>query len=441
MAGTYGPADFAQAMSDVGPFEQTPHLAVACSGGPDSLALTVLADAWARGTGGRVTALIVDHAMRPESAAEAVTVRDGLIAAGVEAVLLTHRGPAPKSDRQAAARATRYALMTEWCRGAGVLHLLLGHHRGDQAETLMLRLGRGSGTDGLAAMAPVSENPHLRLLRPLLGVPRDRLAGFLRSRGLDWVEDPSNEDASFARVRMRRLLPGLGQEGFTERRLAATARRIARARVALETAATDVLARCAAIYPEGYAMVSPRDLLEAPEEIGLRALSRLLTCIGGNRHGPRMERLERLYEWLVRGEGSGRTLAGCRIARRAAGELLVCRETVAAGDAAPATGGVLWDGRFRLSADCPPDTRLARLGPGGWAQVCARNPELRAHGLPAAARNAVPAIWRLEEVMAVPHFHYRAMPLDEAIDDRTELTFLPARSLGAARFSAVPGYA
>lgn len=441
MPKAYGPAEFAQSMSLLGPFEHAPHLAVACSGGPDSLALTVLADGWARTAGGRVTALIIDHAMRTESAAEAVSVRDRLGAAGVEAVVLTRRGPAPESDRQAAARSARYALMTEWCRRASVLHLLLGHHRGDQAETLMLRLGRGSGVDGLAAMAQVSENPHLRLLRPLLDVPRDCLTEILRSRGLVWVEDPSNEDPSFARVRVRRLLPELGQEGLTEPRLAATARRIARARIALETAATDVLARAAAIYPEGYAVLVPGELLEAPEDIGLRALSRLLTCIGGSQHGPRMERLERFYEWLVRGTGGGRTLAGCRIARRGSDQMLVCREAAAAEDAVPATAGVLWDGRFRLSAACPPDARLGLLGPGGWVQVRARRPDLRAQGLPAAARNAIPAIWRLEEVVAVPHLGYRAMPLDENIDDRPELTFLPARSLGAARFSAVPGYA
>ena len=439
----YGPAEFALSISSLGPFESAPHVAVACSGGPDSLALTLLADAWAREAGGRATALIVDHAMRPESAAEAVSVHDRLAKAGVEAVVLTRQGAVFKSDRQAAARQARYALMTEWCRRANILHLLLGHHRGDQAETLMLRLGRGSGVDGLAAMAPVSENPYLRLLRPLLGVPRECLIAFLRSRGVDWIEDPSNEDASFSRVRVRRLLPELGQEGLTEQRLAATARHMARARVALEGAATELLARTVAIYPEGYAVLKAGELLAAPEDTGLRALSRLLTCIGGNRHGPRMERLERLYVWLSRGEGGGRTLAGCRIVRRRGPGhvLLVCREAAAAEDAVPAAGGILWDGRFWLSADGPLDTQLGRLGPDGWAQIRARKPDLCVENLPADVRNAIPAIWSLEEVVAVPHLHYCAIPSNERVANGTELTFLPPRSLGAARFSAVPGYA
>ncbi|MEN8198036.1 MAG: tRNA lysidine(34) synthetase TilS, partial [Pseudomonadota bacterium] len=345
------------------------------------------------------------------------------------------------ANLQARAREARYGLLEDWCRAKGVLHLLVAHHRDDQAETFVMRLGRGSGSYGLAAMAPVSDNPHLRLLRPLLGVPRECLVAFLQSRGLDWVEDPSNEDASFARVRVRRLLPELGQEGLTEPRLAATARRMARARVALESAATELLARAVAIYPEGYAVLKAGELRAAPEDTGLRALSRLLTCIGGNRHGPRMERLERLYEWLSRGEGGGRTLAGCRIVRRQPGHVLVCREAAAAEDPVLAAGGILWDGRFRLSANGPLDTQLGRLGPDGWAQIRARKPDLCAENLPADVRNAIPAIWSLEEVVAVPHLHYCAIPLNERVDDGTELTFLPPRSLGAARFSAVPGYA
>jgi tRNA(Ile)-lysidine synthase len=440
MTKAHGPIEFELSISSLGPFESAPHLAVACSGGPDSLALTLLADGWARERGGRVTALIVDHAMRPESVAEAATVREMLIVAGIEAVVLTREGPDLKSDRQAAARRARYALMSEWCRHNGILHLLLGHHRGDQAETLMLRLGRGSGVDGLAAMAAVSETAHLRLLRPLLGVPRERLTAFLRAAGVDWVEDPSNEDTAFARVRLRHMLPGLGEEGFSEPRLAATARRMGRARIALESAATELLARATAIYPEGYAVLAPGEVLAAPEETGLRALARLLTCVGGGQHGPRLERLERLYEWLARGGGGGRTLAGCRIARYRKALVLVCREAVAAGEAVPAADGALWDRRFRLSIASPRDARMYRLGPDGWAQIKTRRPDIEAAGMPAEVRNGIPAIWRLEEVVAVPHLNYHRMPLDGDPLDQSELTFLPARSLGAARFSAGPGF-
>ena len=139
-------------MAAFGPFEAAPHIAVGCSGGPDSMALALLADHWARSRGGGITALVVDHGMRPDSAREAQTVCAWLAEDGIDAVTLTWPGPRPASDRQAAARRARYIRMRRWCREAGVLHLLLGHHRADQAETFLLRLARGSGVDGLAAM-------------------------------------------------------------------------------------------------------------------------------------------------------------------------------------------------------------------------------------------------------------------------------------------------
>jgi tRNA(Ile)-lysidine synthase len=441
MTGTFGPADFAAAMSSLGPFESAPHLAVACSGGADSLALTLLADGWARGVRGRVTALIVDHAMRPESGVEAETVRARLKAQGVDAVVLRREGPPLTADRQASARRARYDLMTGWCRDARVIHLLLGHHRGDQAETLMMRLGRGSGVDGLAAIARVSETADLRLVRPLLGVPRGHLEACLRDRGVEWIEDPSNEDTAFSRVRMRALLPELAREGLTEPRLAATARRMGRAREALEAAATQLLAQAVAIYPEGYALLSTPDMLAAPTDTALRALSRLLTCIGGNPHGPRLERLERLYGWIEGGAGAGRTLAGCRIARQADGRLLLSREAEVMGGPVPARRNVLWDGRFRLLTDWPDDVRLTGLGQEGWRRIRGTGAEPAAKGLPATVRNALPAIKRLEQVEEVPHFPYRNLPDGRAVGDPMLLAFLPPRPLAPARFSAGPGYA
>jgi tRNA(Ile)-lysidine synthase len=437
------PAEFADRMAGLGPFEPAPHIAVACSGGPDSMALALLADHWARSCGGVATALVVDHGMRQDSAQEAETVGAWLAEAGIEAVTLTRPDPGPASDRQAMARRARYALMRGWCRQAGVLHLLLGHHRQDQAETFLLRLARGSGVDGLAAMAPVHETGDVRLLRPLLDVPRKRLRAYLKCEGRPFVQDPSNDDSAFARVRMRTVLPSLEREGLTAARLAATARRMARARAALETAATAVLARAAAVYPEGYATVIPAPLREAPEDVGLRALSRLLSCIGGNEYTPRMERLERLYAWLAEGRsaGAGRTLAGCRIIWR--GEtILVCREASAVQDPIAALPGAIWDGRFRLAAGgrAPNGSRVGRLGREGWDKLVRERPELRTLNLPAPVRLSLPAVRALDEVIAVPHLSYRWDKGDwkaPAVDD---ITFLPARPLSAAAFRSPAGF-
>ena len=127
--------------------------------------------------------------------------------------------PPPGSGLQAAAREARYRLLCGHCRALGILHLALAHQRDDQAETFLLRLGRGSGLDGLAGMAPVTERDGVRLLRPLLPVPRGRLAATLQSWGQDWIDDPTNENTAHTRIRLRRLLPSLAEAGVTAERL------------------------------------------------------------------------------------------------------------------------------------------------------------------------------------------------------------------------------
>ena len=284
-----GSREFASLFGALGPFEARPHLAVACSGGADSMALALLLHDWARSAGGSLTALTVDHRLRPESAAEAGRVAEWMRARGIAHEVLVRPDTPLTGNLQAEARRIRYALMSEWCRRRGVLHLALAHHLEDQAETLLLRLARGSGVDGLAAMAPVTENPAVRLLRPLLAVPRARLAATLRDAGQDHVADPSNENAAFGRVRLRHSERVLSREGLTAERLAATAAGLGRARAALDAAAAKLLAGGVRLHAEGYATIDAA-MFEADGEIALRGLARVLATVSGSDYPPRFER-------------------------------------------------------------------------------------------------------------------------------------------------------
>ncbi|WP_119423020.1 tRNA lysidine(34) synthetase TilS, partial [Desertibaculum subflavum] len=213
-------------MAALGAFPGHPDLAVAVSGGADSLALVLLAQGWTAAQGGRLLALTVDHGLRPEAAREALQVKRWLAARGVAHRTLRWRGPKPKANLAAAAREARYALLFAACRRARFRALAVAHHREDQAETFLLRLGRGSGVDGLAAMAPVSERDGIALLRPLLDMPRDRLRAALAAAGQDWIEDPGNADPARARTAVRALLPALAAAGLPPVRIAATAARM-----------------------------------------------------------------------------------------------------------------------------------------------------------------------------------------------------------------------
>lgn len=440
--------DFAGRMAPLGPFEAEPRLGVAVSGGADSMALALLAQEWAAARGGAVLALTVDHGLRPEAASEARQVGAWLRARGIAHRILRWQGAKPKTGIQEAARDARYALLTERCRKEGILHLLLAHHREDQAETFLFRLARGSGLHGLAGMAPLSERADLRLLRPLLEVPRAELRGVLDARGQAWIEDPSNEDRAFARVRLRALLPTLAQEGLTAERLQETTGRMAGLRADLEAGTAALLAEQAILYPEGYARLGKKGFLAASPAWAHAALAQLLRVVGGGVHGPRRERLERLAAALGQTRFRSRTLGGCRVL--ADGEhFLFCREMRKAA-AQPILPGTAfhWDGRFAVEvagakagsarAKQASALRLCRLGPKGWAEIAAAAPKLRETRLPAAVRPTLPALWDRQGVVLVPHLgFYRADGGRPAAALLKRLDFRPLQPLAGPAFAVV----
>ncbi len=432
---------FGRMMAALGPFEAKPHVAVAVSGDGDSMALCLLADGWARRRGGRVTALTVNHGLRPEAAGEARQVRRWLTRRGVAHRILPWRGPKPATGVQAAARAERYRLMTAWCRNAGVLHLLIAHHQRDQAETFLMRLARGSGADGLSAMAAIVEAPEVRLLRPLLGVAPGRLRATLRRRRQAWIEDPSNADVRFARTRVRRLLPELEPAGLGTPRLVSAAERLGRGRQALEEATAALLARCCAVHPAGFAWLDPRAFTAAPEGVSLRALARIIVCIGGGAYAPRLEKLQRLHGAVVQGRlHKSRTLGGCRLVA-ADRRFLVCREArnLPAPIAAVAGKEWVWDRRFVIALavageSAPAAARVTRLGRDGWRRVVADRPAIRSVSLPVPVRISLPALWDDAGVCAVPHLGYQRVATGASGFVFRKLAFRPPSALSPIGF-------
>lgn len=424
-ASPLGDAEFARLMDRLGPFERGPSVAVAVSGGADSLCLCLLADRWARGRGGRAVGLTVDHRLRPAAAEEAVQTSQWLAARGIDHHVLCWQGDKPATGIQAAARAARYALMRDWCARAGLLHLLLAHHRDDQAETLLLRLGRGSGVDGLAGMAPIVELPDLRLLRPLLTVPHARLTASLQAEGQAWIEDPSNTSPAYGRVRLRHLLPVLAEEGMDAGRLAATASRLGRARQALEQATTQAMVRAVALHPAGYAVLDAKALAGLADEVSLRLLARLCRTIGGTPYPPRLERLERLHAELRAGLSGRRSFAGCVLAPTRSG-VVVCREPAAIAGPLAVSGGqtVSWDRRFTLTLGGGGPAVVRALGADGWAEI---RHMIGKTTVSSAVRLGLPSVFDQHGVSAVPHLGYKRMPLGDVFVDH--LAFTPANPL------------
>ncbi|VBB69191.1 tRNA(Ile)-lysidine synthetase [invertebrate metagenome] len=387
---------FARLMQTVGPFETRPKIAVAVSGGPDSMALCGLMVRWTRLHGGETVALTVDHQLRADSSHEAQLVGKRLVALGIRHHVLTRTGPPLQADIQARARVARYQLLEDWCQQEGALHLALAHHQDDQAETVLLRLARGSGLRGLAAMAPIVYRRHMRLVRPLLTVTRARLQATCIAYDLAWMDDPCNQDQAFSRVRIRRLLPLLAEEGIDASRLAKTSRHLLRAGIVVNKAVATLLAKHADVHPFGFAWLDTAGLVSSPHEVALRVLACLLTVVGGRIYPPRLRQLEALHEAIfAQTMQGGRTLAGCLVRPSLArGSLLLCREPYAVDTAKSVLPGKCfrWDGRFTIiiSRTAPTGSKIGALGRVGWSGVTAVRPALTC--LPACVGYTLPAL-------------------------------------------------
>ncbi len=422
-------AEFARCLAPLLADDKPKTIAVAVSGGADSMALALLAAAWAKKKRIAVLPLIVDHRLRPDSTKEARHVAALLRQAGLTPRILTWDAKVkPTANKQAAAREARYALLAQACAKHGIAHLLLAHHRDDQAETLLLRALRGSGVDGLAAMQPRAIRDNLILLRPLLDLPKARLVATLRKRKQAWVEDPSNANASFQRVRVRAaldLLSGNDAAGRAElvQHLAQTARNFARTRALLDHAAYDLLHESVQLTPAGVAWLDPAPLVAAEDELSLRALVKLLGAIGGVAVPPRLDGLQRLLEALRSGKSLPLTLHRCLLTRVRGGDerLLVCREARYLPPVQPLSA-MLWDGRFRVTVAKPVrGISLAPLGkdrPAGIAKPA----------VPKVAWPSLPALRRADgRLLAVPGLGWGQLPANVTI------SFQPALP------AAVPG--
>jgi tRNA(Ile)-lysidine synthase len=419
------PEGFAQLMARLGPFERAPHLAVAVSGGPDSLALTLLLAEWAGSRNGRIDALTVDHRLRDESTAEAEQVGRWLAhLPNVTHRILAWSEPKPATGIQAAARAARYRLLSRHCRDHAILHLCVAHHRDDQHETHRLRAGHGSGALGLAGMSAIRPLEGVRLLRPLLTVAKTELLALLAARNQPWIADPSNANPAFERARLRAL------ETETDALDTAALHRLGLERRRLESEAASALAGSLILHPSGWAEL---DLDAFPETAaGRLAFGWVLQCLSGNDYPVADERrLEALSR--IRNEGTADfTLGGCHL-RRHERKLEIHRDwgAIVHRLPEPVPGiDVLWDGRFAVTVSpefsSRPGITVARLGEHGLRQLGRLGHAQAGYGIPEPARKALPALWQEDRLVSAPQLGFGS---------GLQARFRPARGAASGGFT------
>jgi tRNA(Ile)-lysidine synthase len=298
-----------------------PALILAVSGGPDSMALMVLAARWrkSRKRGPELIAVTVDHGLRAESKAEAVDVARLARRLGVTHRILRWKGKKPKTGLPQAARDARYRLLAQAAAKAKASHVLTAHTLDDQAETVMIRMMRGSGMAGLAAMrklSPLPASEGIFLVRPLLEIPKARLIATLTREKIAFADDPTNRDTKFTRARLRGLMPQLAEEGLDAGRLSLLAQRLRRADTAIEAAVDGAMTLLHLSHGEREPVsirLGAQAFWALPAEVALRLLGRAVTGVGNE--GPvELGKLEALARVLTDAQNTGigfrRSLAG-----------------------------------------------------------------------------------------------------------------------------------
>jgi tRNA(Ile)-lysidine synthase len=421
-------AEFAAALESLARFERRPFVAAAVSGGPDSLALAILADRWAKERGGEACALTVDHGLRPESGAEIARLQGWLRGRGIRHEVLLWAGAKPSSGIEEKARAARYGLLSQWCRRQGCLHLLSAHHREDQRETHLMRARAKSGADGLAAMSGVREIDGCRLLRPLLATPKSRLAATLEAEGQAFISDPSNADPRFERARLRGR--AFACDGA---RLDAEIAAFGRERAARAQERERLLARALAVNPAGFAVVDPGPVSRAPRALGEGFFAAVLATIGVGDYPLRRERVARLLSMLAAEPERGRTLGGCRLLAWR-GRILVLRELGCASPPLRLDPGSesVWDRRFRVASrhGAAAGLMIGYLGQAGRTAASLRAPKPL---VPPILHAVLPAFWDEEGLVAVLALGYRR----EGRAALPRLSFRPIHPLSSAAFTVV----
>ncbi|WP_170416738.1 tRNA lysidine(34) synthetase TilS [Ruegeria atlantica] len=369
-------------------------LGVAVSGGGDSVALLLLLNEIAQSEGTKLFVATVDHGLRPESATEAQMVVQLAAGLSVPHQTLNWTGWTGEGNLQDQARQARFRLLTEWARSNDIHAIALGHTADDQAETFLMRLGRAAGVTGLSGMPIARSLDGVTMLRPMLGVTRQALREYLTSEGAEWIEDPSNQDLRFDRIKARKALSDLQELGISANSLTRVAENLAQAREALERY-TQESARNVTTVETGDVCLDRAAFQALPQEVQRRILVGCVAWIAGAGYPPRQNSVDQAVKAVE--EGIGTSIGGCLLVPQA-NKMWICRELNAV-QRETAHPGESWDTRWIVSGPPVAGARIRPLGEEGLPRIL----DWRELGKPRQVLLASPAVWRADELISAPN--------------------------------------
>lgn len=405
---------------------KTQVIAVAISGGADSIFLCLSLVKWASLKGIKIVGLTVDHMLRPESTAEANTVHAWLTQENIEHHILTWHKDSFPSNIQDSARIARYELLLNWCKANGVNCLALGHSLDDQYETVLQRLSHHSGPLGLSSIAMTRQLDDTLLIRPLLPVCRADIIEALQGFEKKWIEDPSNKNTDYTRILIRSRKQEYSRYHLTSARISSFQNTMQNFRQTMEKTCKKFTAKHVQIFSQGYCLVERSALLEESDELICYLISVYLQELSGNKYPPSADKVNHILTKIK--DGVAHTSHGCRILC-VKNQILICRELAAIPQKTKLNeqNTLKWDNRFEfqstvhthsLPSHCcagmtwgkgkvhplsnENDIIIQPLGKN-WLDF-KENEILKS--LPSAVKPTLPSIWQKERLLNIPHLDY-----------------------------------
>ena len=413
---------FFKVMDTLGPYEKNPHLAVAVSGGSDSLCLAILAQEWANNRGGKITALIVDHGLRKNSGKECKETQNILKKRKIFSHCFKWKlSKIPKKGVQEKAREFRYNIFEDWCFKKNIVHLLVAHHFEDQKETFLMRLNNNSNIYGLACMPKILFKKNIRILRPLLDLKKKEIIKYLKEKKVNWIEDPTNVSSKYSRNRLRKILPKLEKKGLTDNKLKKILKRAQKERKKIENKLADWLNKYVDINSLGYALINFSSLKLLNKDDFIFIFSRILNMISGSFYVPKSKYVYNFYKKIKSNETINHSnLGGCHIFFFKE-RLYVCREIFKKDRKQKINfqfNKIVWDNRFEieqkknknflLKKELGKSVFIEQLQKDGWNEILLKNEKLKKEFMiPNKIILSLPAIKnKKSDVLYVPHLNY-----------------------------------
>jgi tRNA(Ile)-lysidine synthase len=382
---------------------------VGVSGGSDSLALTLLLNNWCKTRNNRLIAVTIDHGLRKESQQESLYVAKLLEDLDIKHHILTWQGTKPSSNIMAHARNARYELLTNFCKTYQARYLFIAHNKEDVAETFMINLRRGSGLDGLAALKKYTQKNEVTIIRPLLNISRFTLREYLEGQKITWIDDPSNENEKFERIKIRKLL---GEDDLLIDRINLAGSHLRLVKNFVDKKIFESLLDVTKCYEFGVVQLDLQKFLDLGEYEIITILAKILQLVSGSYQKPRYQNLLSLIPRIKMENFKAATLMNCKIMLHKKNFLLIYREDKNTQKIdIQQQSQMLWDKRVNINLPksfLGKDYHIETMSARGWQTLDKSKITIDKVliNMPKSVFYSFPVIKHLERIVYIPYLDY-----------------------------------